>query len=77
MQFSEFKNHIPEADNDDYKAFYTAVYHHHVREDKNGDDIILNFCKKYYNPYIRDFLNDESIKAKVSDIGKQIHHELL
>lgn len=36
----EFKNHIPEADNDDYKAFYTAVYHHHVREDKNGDDII-------------------------------------
>ena len=26
----EFKNHIPEADNDDYKAFYTAVYHHHV-----------------------------------------------
>lgn len=60
----EFKNHIPEADNDDYKAFYTAVYHHHVREDKNGDDIILNFCKKYYNPYIRDFLNDESSKLR-------------
>lgn len=68
----EFKNHIPEADNDDYKAFYTAVYHHHVREDKNGDDIILNFCKKYYNPYIRDFLNDESIKAKVSGINKYL-----
>ena len=68
----EFKNHIPEADNDDYKAFYTAVYHHHVREDKNGDDIILNFCKKYYNPYIRDFLNDESIKAKVSSINKYL-----
>ena len=68
----EFKNHIPEADNDDYKAFYTAVYHHHVREDKNGDDIILDFCKKYYNPYIRDFLNDESIKAKVSSINKYL-----
>ena len=68
----EFKNRVPEADNDDYKAFYTAVYHHHAREDKNTDDVILNFCRKYFVQYIREFLNDETIKARVAGINKYL-----
>ena len=72
----EFKNHIPEADNDDYKAFYTAVYHHHVREDKNGDDIILNLDTEEFDTNDIDINKINETENKIDVEIKELEEEL-
>jgi CRISPR-associated endonuclease/helicase Cas3 len=60
----DFLERYPECNEDDFKAFITAVYYHHTRTDDYETEEITKYCKAYYEKYVKEYLNDEEITIK-------------
>ena len=54
----EFLNQHPEINAEDFCVLVTAVYYHHAREDGYNDVQIREYCEKYYNGNIREYLGN-------------------
>lgn len=54
----------------DFRAFLTAVYHHHVREDSCEPRNIREFGKKYYLKEISEYLKTDRKKLYCSNMDK-------
>lgn len=66
----EFLSMNPNFTVKDFKIWLTAVFYHHTRQDVFTLEEINNYCEKYYNAYLREYLNCPDWKLKKVNRGK-------
>ncbi len=54
----------------DFKAFITALYYHHAREDCLEREKIEKYCKRFYTEQIRAYLGSETWEPSCRNINR-------
>lgn len=54
----------------DFRIWLTSVFYHHTRQDVFTLEEIDDYCKKYYNNYLREYLNYPDWELKKINRGK-------
>ncbi len=74
ITFNRFKEDIAdtEVNMDDFKAVVTAIFYHHVREDKWEASEVKRFCEQYYTNNLKEYLGDRYAGMSVSNINRLI-----
>lgn len=55
----EFMEEYPQISKEEFYAMITAIYYHHARNDEYKGVEIKNYCDKYYNEAMKDYLHVE------------------
>lgn len=74
ITFNRFKEDIAdtEVNMDDFKAVVTAIFYHHVREDKWEASEVKRFCEQYYTNNLKEYLGDRYAGMSISNINRLI-----
>lgn len=63
----EFLKENPQCTRDDYNILLTAVYYHHTRPDIYNAKELKDYCEKFYLPYVREYLQNDSLTISTSN----------